>query len=272
MGLATGAAASPSRPGCFLAIMSPADTLACLSIPPRPARPGPPPGLAQEPDAALLQALVDAAREGDLARVGEVAAAWQASTPRRAADLFFGLLLPGIRRLERLWSRDELSYERVTLAFHTLQQLLEVALGGRRPAAGGGRGLVCLSLLPGGAHRFGLCVVADALQEAGWSVRLFGGEDTDALLDTLARHEVAMLGLSLGNDRELALAPRLVASARAVSRRRPLRVLMGGNILAEPFGQYAFVDADAMALDAASAVAWAAAWALPASPTESDTP
>lgn len=252
--------------------MSFADTLACLAIPQDSVRPLRSPAWAHEPDSALLQALVDAAQAGDLARVGEIAEAWQVSAPRRAADLFFGLLLPGIRRLERLWSEDEVRYERVTLAFHTLQQLLELSLGATRPRADGDRGLVCLSLLPGAAHRFGLLVLADALQGAGWSVRLFGGEDADALLDTLARHEVSMLGLSLGNDRELALAPGLVARARAASRRQPLRVLIGGNILAEPFGQYAFVRADAMALDASSAVAQAAAWAPSAPSTRSDPP
>ncbi len=252
--------------------MSLADTLACLAIDHPAARPTTAPRLADAPDGALLQALVEVAQAGDLGRLADIAAAWQQTTPRRAADLYFGLLLPGLRRLERLWSNDEVSYERVSLAFHTLQQLLEGALGATRPGAGGGRGLVCLSLLPGAAHRFGMLVVADALQGAGWTVRMFGGDEADALHETLARHEVAMLGLSLGNDRELALAPRLVACARAASRRQPLRVLIGGNILAEPFGQYAFVAADAMALDAASAVARVASWASPASPTESDHP
>ncbi len=215
-------------------------------------------------DAELVQRLVEAAQAGDLDRARAVVASWLATQPLRAGDVYFGLVLPAVRRLERAWSDDRIGYDGITLAFHTLQRLLQHALGATRPGPARSRGLVCLSLLPGGEHQFGLLVVADALQAAGWTVRLFEGDRTAALLDTLARDEVALLGLSLGNDRELALAPGLVAKARAVSKRQPLRVLIGGNVLHEPAGQYAFVQADGVAFDAASAVAFAAA--LPVAP------
>jgi MerR family transcriptional regulator, light-induced transcriptional regulator len=209
-------------------------------------------------DAELLERFCTAVLAGDAERAQHVCATWTGPGAGRAADAYFGLVLPAIRRLDRLWHDDAIDFERVSMAFYTLQRVLRAALVRPTPAAPT-RGLVCLALLPGAEHDFGICVVADAFQRAGWEVRLFGGDEGAELLRTLERHDVALLGLSLGNDRELEPAAALVAQARRRSRRQSMRVVIGGNILAEPRAQYAFIQADGVAFSAAEALAYAEA-------------
>ncbi len=240
---------------------------ACFHLPPPgPAEPAP---TAPEPASSRerIDAFIAAALAGDVALAQRLCSEWQHDTAARrgraapAGDVYFGLVMPAIRQLDRLWHDDRLDYERVSTAFFTLQRVLRGAL--QAPPAGGtpqpGRGRVCLTLLPGAQHDFGVCIVADALQQAGWQVQLFGGDQGAELLRTLQQQPVALLGLSVGNDRELEAAAALVAQARVRSCHAGLRILIGGNILTEPRAQYAFIQADGVAFSAAEAVAYAEA-------------
>lgn len=250
---------------------------ACLHLPgsdaTRAAVDAPPPTLPALADAELLQRFGDAVLGGDADRAHQVCQAWTSSRPLRPADAYFGLVLPAIQRLDRLWNEDGIDYERVSMAFFTLQLVMRRTL--HTPPerdADPQRGLVCLALLPGGEHDFGLYVVADAFQRAGWAVRVFSGDEGAELLHTLERRDVALLGLSLGNDRELEPAAALVRQARARSRRPSMQVLIGGNILAEPRAQYAFIQADGVAFSAAEAVAFAEAVCGTPSPGPQEAP
>lgn len=236
-----------------------ADPFTCMDLP------GPMAGATREDsdpaDVTQLQAFAEAIERQDVARAQRLCARWQGGRSAGVGDAYFGLVLPTIRQLERRWQDDSISYDRIVQAFLTLHRVLRSSIERSRPAAPGpgSKGHACFTLVDGAAHDFGLLIVADAFQADGWRVSLHLADANDELMRTLRHSRVDLLGIGVGNDRELAQVARLADTARRLSRQPALKVIVGGCVIAPPREQYSFLGVDHIAYDAQDALAYAEA-------------
>lgn len=200
------------------------------------------------------------------------------------AELQEDLLAPAARCLGELWAGDRCSFTEVTLAtgrLHRLVRRMAPFDPGRSALAGPGAGCrVLLMPAPEEQHTFGLALVGDAFERAGWDVAYGGMLGPDAVALTLAggrsanwptapstpegrtlrrmrREHFDCVGLSLGSTRHLDGLRRYITDLRAASRNRDLRVLVGGALFTLHPQAVAVVGADACAADARSAPALA---------------
>lgn len=179
-------------------------------------------------------------------------------------DLQLDWLGPAAAELGRLWESDECSFADVTVGVVRLQCCAR-RLGRASPLLLAPDALptaprALLAPVPGEQHGFGLALVADAFRRAGWDV-------TQAPVGlspvaAVAAQAYDLVGLSVGTTSRGAGVPALCADLRRASRRPGLGVLLGGPLFAVPGLPVTAAPwgADAVALDARSAVALAAAW------------
>jgi MerR family transcriptional regulator, light-induced transcriptional regulator len=219
----------------------------------------PNPGRAPEArDHQLPDAFLEAVIQGDSTAAVWCCRAWGSTAAQRLDDVFQGLAVPAISRLEALWQEDQIALGRLGMAFLTVQrvlrQVLEDRLASRPPPQ---KGHVCLARVDGAEHAFGPLMAADAFSADGWSFSLHAPDAWDGVIAELRQIPTALLGISLGNDRELARVPSLAAQARSQSRNPALKVIVGGPILSAPRDQYAFLRADFVALSCWEAITYA---------------
>ncbi|MFM1988243.1 MAG: hypothetical protein RJA99_1200 [Pseudomonadota bacterium] len=170
------------------------------------------------------------------------------------------LIAPAARRLGEGWSEDRCGFAAVTLGLWRLQTLVH-AMGADAPAAdttATGTGRILIAAVPGGTHLLGPVMVAAAFRHAGWSVRFEAGAEASALCALVRAAPCDVVGLSIGQDRELDAARALVRSLRRASRRLDLRVVVGGPGLRDGADHAAMLGADAWAPDAGAALRVAA--------------
>lgn len=216
------------------------------------------PAAAAARDGQLPDAFLDAVLQGDSMAAVWCCRAWGSTAVRRLDEVFHSLAVPAISRLETLWQDDRVELARLGLAFLTVQrvmrQLLEDRIASRPPPT---KGHVCMARVEGSEHEFGPLMAADAFSADGWSFSLHAPDDWNGVLAELRQVPTALLGLSLGNDRELARVPALAAQARSASRNPALKVIVGGAILTSPRDQYAFLRSDFVALNCHEAISYA---------------
>lgn len=195
-------------------------------------------------------ALVAVAMTGD----AETTVAFVDSIRARGAPLerlYLDLLAPAARRIGQLWVEDLCSFADVTVALARLQRVVRElspafqvdarAMDPRRRAA--------LLPMPGEQHTFGLIMVAEFFQRAGWDVwsEPIG---TEAELTSLVSGEwFAVVGLSVGCDARIGKLPGIIRSLRRASCNRDIGVMVGGRVFAENPDLATMVGADATATD-----------------------
>ncbi|MEE7475545.1 cobalamin B12-binding domain-containing protein [Methylobacterium hispanicum] len=169
-------------------------------------------------------------------------------------SLLGDLLAPAARHLGALWEEDACDFLAVTVGLGRLQAVartLCARLETEPPARGRS---VLLLPCPGETHVFGLALVASAFREAGWTVDT---AEADRGAAVLARDFHDVVGLTLACDVNApALAPA-VATLRAASCNRELRVLVGGAYVARHPECAVAAGADAGLCEAATAPALA---------------
>lgn len=171
---------------------------------------------------------------------------------------------PAAAELGRLWESDECSFADVTVGVVRLQCCAR-RLGRASPMLLAPDALptaprVLLAPVPGEQHGFGLALVADAFRRAGWDVTQAPAGQSP--VQAVAAQDYDLVGLSVGSSSRAAGVPALCADLRRASRRRGVGVLLGGPLFAVPGLPVAAAawGADAVALDARSALALATAW------------
>lgn len=169
-------------------------------------------------------------------------------------SLLGDLLAPAARHLGALWEEDACDFLAVTEGLGRLQavaRMLCARLEGEPPPRGRS---VLLLPCPGETHVFALALVASAFREAGWMVETAEAGGGAA---ALARDFHDVVGLTLACDVNApALAPA-IATLRAASCNRELRVLVGGAYVARHPDCAAAAGADAGLCEAAAAPALA---------------
>jgi len=172
------------------------------------------------------------------------------------ASIFLHLLTPAARRLGALWEADRCSFTEVTLALWRLQQLLHelspAFQKGGRGCQGGRRALLVPA--PGEQHTFGLSMVIEFFERAGWDVAAEHPDSAEQIVRAAKEENFDLLGLSAGTTLKLDVLGPVIAEVRRVSRNRAIGVMVGGPIFVEHPEYVALVGADVTAADGREAV------------------
>lgn len=166
------------------------------------------------------------------------------------------LLTPAARRLGVLWEEDRCDFAAVTLGMVRLNQIL-IETGPPAEALDGGALMVGNALFaaaPGEQHTFGITVLADVFNRAGWMVSAEPRLTRTVLLGIARRNWFDVIGLSVTTDRWLKGLPAIIRSLRAVTPNPDLHVMVGGKAFIDYPERCEFVGADSMAADAQSAL------------------
>jgi methanogenic corrinoid protein MtbC1 len=188
-----------------------------------------------------------------------VAAAYVETVRQRGATLdlvCLELLAPAARELGRRWEYDECDFLQVTLALCRLHQLL-------RDLSAEFRGeefehererRILLAPCPGEQHTFGVSLVGEFLQRAGWEVWQEFPTSTEHILNVVRQNWFAVVGLSLGSERKIEEIAAMIRAIRGASMNRSVGVLVGGPMLLAKPEIVQFVGADGTAPDGPQAV------------------
>ena len=166
-------------------------------------------------------------------------------------QLYTGILPDAARWLGLMWDEDRCDFAQVTIALGWLQQAAR-GLSSRfqndamRPVDANS---ILLMPAAGEQHSFGLLILAEFFQRAGW--RVAGGpKSTGTDPGELARLTwFDIVGFSVGSDRFLDDLAKTILRVRRQSRNRDVRVMVGGPLFRERPELLARAGADAMAAD-----------------------
>lgn len=165
------------------------------------------------------------------------------------------LLGPAARALGDDWLDDRLGFLEVALGVSRLQRALRQHSNNNTvDIRTMPRRVIALWTVPGDTHRFGVVALASLFRARGWFVLDAPLAHPDEVEARLVRTPAALVGFSVGHERALPAFAAAVASAR----RARVPVLAGGACLS--LRPDAFGIADAIATDAARAVATAEGW------------
>jgi len=168
-------------------------------------------------------------------------------------DAFLQVLLPAQREVGRLWHLNELSVAEEHLVSYTTQRLMVTLtnMADKRPD----NGLTAVAgAVAGNIHDIGIRAIAYLLEIEGWRVIYLGSDiPQEELPQALDGFAADLLMLSV------ALTSQLDSTERSIERVktqcvRPVKVLVGGNGLAERENLWQEIGADGYAQDADSAL------------------
>lgn len=165
--------------------------------------------------------------------------------------LYIDLLSPTARRLGDMWEEDRIDFTQVTVGLWRLHQVLrEFSSAFQREIERRDQGrLVLLVPGPGEQHTFGLFMVAEFFQRAGWHVRIGPFSSTDELAATVRGDKYSVIGFSVSCESRLDALAADIRIVRRASQNRNIGVLVGGRVFTERPEYVAFVGADATAAD-----------------------
>ncbi len=194
-----------------------------------------------------------------LAHDPTVASAFVDTVRNRGATLeaiCLDLLAPAARELGLLWEEDECDFMQVTVGLCRLHQVLRElspAFDCDEFPEEGDRGILLVPY-PGEQHTFGVTLVAQFLRRAGWEV-LQSAPSTVAELVAMTRQSFfALVGLSVGFDRNPEELAETIRAIRESSRNRKIGVLVGGPLFVAHPELAISVGADATAGNGRDAV------------------
>jgi MerR family transcriptional regulator, light-induced transcriptional regulator len=207
------------------------------------------------PDETDVLELVRLLMQHDLS----VAAAYVETVRQRGATLdlvCLELLAPAARELGRRWEHDECDFMQVTLGLCRLHQLLrELSAEFRGETFEHERERrILLAPCPGEQHTFGVTLVGEFLQRAGWEVWQELPGSTEEILSLVRHNWFAVVGLSVGSERKLEDIAATIRAIRDASMNRSVGVLVGGPMLLAKPEIVQFVGADGTAPDGPQAV------------------
>ncbi len=142
-------------------------------------------------------------------------------------QVFLELLGPAAKELGEDWLADRASFIDVHLGLLSLRRLVGRFEGFVHARSGAGRDIL-LTTAPGDDHSFGITLVADCFQRAGWRVCNLTGASLDELVGAVADNTFNCVGLSLYNDSGLDDLRQAIADIRVASRNPDIVVVVGG--------------------------------------------
>lgn len=170
--------------------------------------------------------------------------------------LYLQVLAPTARHLGDLWEADVVDFTEVTAGLWRLQQVMydlspafqsdgDVTTRARR---------ALLAPAPGSQHTFGLLMVAEFFQRAGWDVWTEPSVSLPTLLEAAGSAWFDVVGFSVGTACQLQAVASAIQGTRGASLNPQLGVMVGGPAFHDHPEWVAQVGADATASDALEAV------------------
>lgn len=149
--------------------------------------------------------------------------------------VYLELLAPVARLLGLYWLEDRCSFAEVTLGLSHLHQT--VHLLGRRyretldPPAIARHAFFAPS--PGEQHTFGLAIMEELFQAAGWQTASDHGATKGSIIRTVATDQLDLVGFSVGCANLVDPLVDLITQTRKVSRNREIVVMVGGRFFTD---------------------------------------
>lgn len=168
--------------------------------------------------------------------------------------LYIELLEPTARYLGQMWDNDECDFVDVTVGVGRLQTLLSIfndthALPNLRT-----KRRVLIATTPGNQHFLGASMIEKLMSAAGWRVRTEYSSDAAEIMRSVRKKWFAVIGLTVGFDRQLEGLKSIIADVRQGSKNDTIGVLVGGPMFTENPALAIEVGADATAPNAPAAV------------------
>ncbi len=149
----------------------------------------------------------------------------------------------------RLWESGKITVAEEHLATAVAQSVV-TQLYAQLPRPAGARGRMVVSGVQGELHQVGAQMVADVLESDGWDVRFLGTHmPHSGIVDALAAHDAAALGLSATMLFNVAPLARLARQARERFPSRSLRIVVGGGAFRNAPALWREIGADGYAAD-----------------------
>lgn len=173
-----------------------------------------------------------------------------------ADELYEGLFADAARTLGEMWAADDCSFYDVTLGAGRIQRLIrefshQFLASHEYPGA---TGRVLLSCAVDEQHSLGIAMLAEFFVRDGWDVEIGPGLGSEGLLDKVRGSEYHLLGFSVSVSARISKLQQDIRRARQVSRRRDIRVIVGGQLITADPSLAQRIGADGFAVDARSAV------------------
>jgi methanogenic corrinoid protein MtbC1 len=170
------------------------------------------------------------------------------STGQSIDTLFEDLLGPTALLLGEYWNEDRISFTDVTIAVGRLQHLVR-ALNSRADTAVDEESARSAYFIPSASeqHTFGLFVLEDIFQRAGWRTWIETSATDDQTVGAVRSQWFDLLGISASRDSQIDEVAATIAAARRASRNPDLFILVGGRLFIEQPEIVSAVGADALA-------------------------
>jgi len=166
-------------------------------------------------------------------------------------SIYLDLLAPAARQLGEMWEEDLCDFTDVTIGLGRLQKMLHEVNADfekyKNPVSNGLH--ILLVPTPGEQHTFGLAMVAEFFQRAGWGVTGGPYDLFDDPVTLVKRHKYDVVGFSLATAQQLERLTACISAVRKASLHRGICIMVGGPLFAA-FPEYvAQVGADLVAND-----------------------
>lgn len=164
-------------------------------------------------------------------------------------DLYAEVVQEALYEIGRLWETGAITVAEEHLATAIAQSVV-TQLYAQLPRPASVRGRMVVAGVQGELHQVGAQMVADVLESDGWDVRFLGTHmPHPGILDALAAHDAAALGLSATMLFNVAPLVRLVRQARERFPSRSLRVVVGGGAFRDAPELWREIGVDGYAAD-----------------------
>jgi MerR family transcriptional regulator, light-induced transcriptional regulator len=176
--------------------------------------------------------------------------------------ILLDLMAPAARELGECWLNDTMSFVEVTLGVARMHRILR-EFDGVPEFMWSKSGFGCHALLlpaPGEQHTFGLRLVQEFLLRESWSVTNKPVESPEALKAILRNGHYDVAGLSLSGETMIEPFQASIASIRAHSKNRDIKIIVGGHLFLERPELIKSCGADAYGADAPATVRIVNGW------------
>lgn len=173
------------------------------------------------------------------------------------SSLYLDILAGAAKQLGEEWEQDSVTFVDVTLGLAELQRLCLLVQASSRSTASlpDNRRSIFLCCAENEQHTFGLTLLENFFERAGWSV--FGGSDVELgpqALERLQNDWYSIVGISISDLRGSENVRSLVKELRASSLNQDVLVMMGGAAFADDTITASTFGADLTAQNAELAV------------------
>jgi methanogenic corrinoid protein MtbC1 len=194
-----------------------------------------------------------------LGHTPSVGAAFIESMRARGTSLdtvFLQLFAPAARYLGELWQSDIYDFSEVTIALLTLHTYLRELSPefeqGCQPAAGAAQALLTTS--PSDQHTFGLAILREFVQRAGWNVMTEYPNTAEQLVNMARSAPYQVIGISASCDVSIESLATLIQSIRRAAHNPDVHIMVGGRYFLQHPDVVTRVGADSTAQDGRRAV------------------